>query len=372
MPDASSAATAGAGAEVAAAASRTAPLRTAPAHAAASVSQLHDGDFSTASDEADFPAATAASSFYSPAAGQKPEANESSGNEQGPASTAKRPRRDDAASGGAEVEGGASSASEGGNMLSQLQSMEKRLFGQLHPTIAKVQAMSSQLVTLSAQLASLRSRMDAREPTQLTESAEEGTASSVESAPVAPKETTSAGKAVGSAASARVARIGVFIALSDGSTLGVTVDDSATVRQLKIAIIDAWRHRPVYSRMRPSNMRLFPLHIEPQGSDPESVLEDGELLSSYGIAAGSTLRLILPTTMQIFVALPDRSNMALDVCASDTIASVKEQVAERNGARPAAQRLMYIGHQLEDAGTLRAYNIQDQSKLHLLFRQCGD
>ena len=63
---------------------------------------------------------------------------------------------------------------------------------------------------------------------------------------------------------------------------------------------------------------------------------------------------------QIFVKTIEGKTITLSVGANDTVASVKEVISDKQGARD-AQRLVYGGIQLEDDRLLSDYNIQDQS-----------
>ena len=96
-------------------------------------------------------------------------------------------------------------------------------------------------------------------------------------------------------------------------------------------------------------------------------LEDGYALSDYKVVGGSTLYVLPPHTVVIFVKTVTGEAIPLGVMPSDTIQSVKDKLQYNRLARPFLARvsLFYLGKQLEDKGTLSDYDIQERSTLHL-------
>ncbi len=61
----------------------------------------------------------------------------------------------------------------------------------------------------------------------------------------------------------------------------------------------------------------------------------------------------------------------LTVALTDTVASVKAQVQDKEGIPPEQQRIIYAGQQLEDARKLSEYGIADNAVVHLVLRLRG-
>ena len=135
-----------------------------------------------------------------------------------------------------------------------------------------------------------------------------------------------------------------------GETLNLTVSSDDSIENVKQKLQDQIGIPPDQQRL------IF----------AEQHLEDKRILSDYNIHHKGSLHLVLrpKSQMKIFVETPDGDTVILEVQPYHSIKNVKQHLKDL--LPPHRQSLLvFAGKQLEDDNTLRYYNIQNKSTVHL-------
>lgn len=143
----------------------------------------------------------------------------------------------------------------------------------------------------------------------------------------------------------------IFVKILPEKVITLVVESSETIRKVKDKIQEVegipWRQQ-----------RLM---ID------KTSLRNGKTLRDYNIKKESTLDLVWSEVcdMKIFVRFHDKT-MALLVGSSDTINNVKAKISEIEHVPREMQRLIFDCMGLQNAKTLRDYNIQNESTLDMI------
>lgn len=103
------------------------------------------------------------------------------------------------------------------------------------------------------------------------------------------------------------------------------------------------------------------------------IMEEKKTIKDYGILPESAIYLVARVYggMQIFLKHMGGTCTAIQVSNTTTVAELKQLYSSKTNIGVNEQRLLYGGQQLEDAYTIKDYNIVADSAIHVVFRLRG-
>ena len=135
----------------------------------------------------------------------------------------------------------------------------------------------------------------------------------------------------------------IYVVTPMGNIHTLLVDVSDTVETVKVKIQGV-------AGITPDQQRILYFSV----GRPSVEVEDGYTLADYNIVHESTLYLMLRRHVgtHIYVLTPTGKVIIVNVKSSDNIASVKAQIADKEGFAPELQCLIFAGYILEDKVTV--------------------
>ena len=150
----------------------------------------------------------------------------------------------------------------------------------------------------------------------------------------------------------------IFIKITTGTDLRLTVEKSMTIAEVKELIKD--------KTGKPSESMQLIFKNE--------LMEDNRTLGDHQVQNQSTLHLhiiINFNNMQIFVRDCNGRKYCLKVEKDMNIAQVKKLITEKTGTPTEGISLIYGGKPLEDNRTLEDHKVKDGDTCHLILRVIG-